>query len=292
MRIGTLFVVLLSATLAMAQDIIVKKDGAILNVYHLEEGSNVYYYSLESGDDAQTFKINKDDVFSVKKSTEQAKAQASNMAAAAAPAVHRQPVTALLSSDFKGAKKGATLLARTPDGHELNFSVLSDSEKTLAVIMGKYNETSYVIPEYVDVQGVTYTVTEVADKAFYNIQQLNDIQFPSTLKKIGRDVFFMTQLQRIILPESLEELGAKAFFCVGWKLLGILPTASSPVNEIYIPKSIKVIGKNCFFSCGNMLSPGKKCEAYFSSMPDFITEETCDTYGIDDSAVKAFRSRK
>lgn len=50
-----------------AQDILVKKDGSIMTVYNLEESDNSYFYTLESSPEAKIEKINKTDVFSVKK---------------------------------------------------------------------------------------------------------------------------------------------------------------------------------------------------------------------------------
>ena len=287
MREMVLLAALFASMTVFAQDILVKKDGDILKVYNLEEGNSVYYYSLSSEKDAPTFKINKEEVFSVKKSEATTDAAPAAQTSSDSPAPKTVQHAAVTAQKTSGIKKNS-FSARTPDGKELNYTVLSESDHTLAVAKGKYQEQSYVIPEFVNVDGVNYTVTEIADKAFNNLLKLEHIQFPSTLKRIGDEVFCMTKLDKIILPESIEELGEKTFFMVGWGFNGMLPTALYPVQEIYIPTTIKAIGEKCFFSCGNSLSPGKKCQAYFSSLPDFITESTCDIYGIDDQAVKDY----
>ena len=56
---------LLVASVAMAQDVIVLKDGSILNVYNLEESETSYFYTMSPAEGATTLKINKSDVFSV-----------------------------------------------------------------------------------------------------------------------------------------------------------------------------------------------------------------------------------
>ena len=66
-----LTVFLLTLSYANAQDIIVKKDGTILNVYNLEESDNFYFYTMEPSEDAAIQKINKNHVFSAKKNREQ-----------------------------------------------------------------------------------------------------------------------------------------------------------------------------------------------------------------------------
>ena len=66
-RYFSFFWLLLMTSTANAQDVLVKKDGTILNVYNLEEGSNVYYYSTDATPDAPTLKISKEEVFSVKR---------------------------------------------------------------------------------------------------------------------------------------------------------------------------------------------------------------------------------
>lgn len=66
-RILFLFFCAISSSVIMEQDIIVKNDGSIIQVYNLEESNNSYYYSLEQSSDSDIFKINKREEFSIKK---------------------------------------------------------------------------------------------------------------------------------------------------------------------------------------------------------------------------------
>ena len=280
----------LVTTRAYAQDIIVKKDGTILNVYNLEESSNSYFYTLEATSGANVLKINKDDVFSIKKkdgTTVTAEPAASQPAATA----HREPVTAQLSSEITTKKGKKSFSARTPDGHELNYTVLSPANRTLAVVKGEYHESEYVIPEKVQVNDEVYVVTEIGDEAFVQEYTVRDVQFPTTLKRIGENAFTYSALERIILPEGIEELAANAFLWTGWKGNFLVTTNNNRVSEIYIPSTIKKIGSNCFLRCGNELSFRGYCKAYFSSLPDFVTESNCLSFGIDEEAVRACRSK-
>ena len=268
----------------MAQDILVKKDGTILTVYNLEESATSYFYTLEPSKDAPTQKISKDDVFSIKKSdgTTVTNKPDGNEAATKKSAPTHDPVTAQYQSDITVKKKtNRCFTAQTPDGKSLNYEVLSEADHTLAVIKGKYKETTCVIPEYVDVNGVKYTVTVIGEEAFDNAYSLSNVQFPNTLKKIGKYAFRYCSLASIILPEGLEEIGLAAF-----------ARMSSRIREIYLPSSLKDIGSYCFQFCGRDHSYNGYCQAYFSNMPVFITEGNCKGMGIDEEAVRAFKGSK
>ena len=289
----------LFANYVMAQDIIVKKDGTFLTVYNLEESSTSYFFTLEPSKDAPTQKISKDDVFSIKKSdgTTVVNKSGSDDAATKKGVPTHDPVTAKYQSDITVKKKtNRCFTAQTPDGKSLNYEVLSESDHTLAVIKGEYKEASYVIPEYVDVNGVTYTVTEIGEEGFSpkisvkavfvnGVKSIvyTNIQFPNTLKKIGNRAFSGCELTSIVLPEGLEEIGEEAFRAVSFK---------TRMHEIYLPSSLKDIGSNCFLYCGKDCSYRGYCQAYFSNMPVFITEGNCKSMGIDEEAVRAFMATK
>lgn len=280
-------VFILFVTNLFAQDIIVKKDGTILNVYNLEESNHSFFYTLDLTPNAKIMKINKEDVFSVKKSEEKTLPYITDGNSNKST---RVAITALKTSDFSN-KKGVNLLkAQTPDGNELNYAILSENNHALTVVKGDYTLERYIIPEYVKVGNTIYTVTEIDDEAFRNKYKIVNIQFPMTLKKIGRRAFEQSFLESIILPEGLEEICERAFMRVGWDF-GTKKNAR-PVKEIYIPSSVKTMGNDCFFSCGKALSPRKKCQAYFSNLPNFVTETNCDNFGIDDAAVKIFKNNK
>lgn len=293
----------LAFSYAMAQDIIVKKDGTILNVYNLEESDNYYFFTLEPSADAATQKISKVDVFSAKKNGESSQPQTSVGTPAVTQTVttvtssnssqkkayEHEPVTAKISSSVITQKKdGLYFSARTPDGQELNYKILSQQDLTVAVTKGEYHESKYIIPEYVQVDDKTYTVTEIGEEAFLKEGTVTEVQFPTTLKRIGENAFTLCPLTSIILPEGLEELDNFAFNRAGWGPW----RGGQYLSEIYLPNSIRRIGRFCFMACGAKHSFNGYCQANFSNMPDFITEGNCLGFGIDEEAVRAFQNRR
>lgn len=282
---------ILVANLVFAQDIIVKKDGRIIEVYNMEEGSSSIFYSLEPSTEATIFKISKDDVFSVKKKDENQPHQIKDSSHTVNNHImaKHEVITALLSSEITNDNTGRTFAARTQDGHELNYVVLSETDHTLAVIKGEYQEQEYIIPEYVQVGTDIYTVTEIAPRAFFYEITISNITFPQTLKKIGKEAFNKCGLECIILPEGLEELGESSFAnagTIGWT------SKKKTIREIYLPSSVKKIGEKCFWHCGADLSPNGYCQALFTNLPNFITEDNCKRFGIDDNPVQALFERK
>lgn len=274
-----------------AQNILMKKNETIQNVFDLGESNNSYFYIIESSLDANVQKSNQDNVLSIKKQdSTMAMLTAGTPTSKTKAGATREPVTAQLSSEIVTRRKRKTLSARTPDGHELNYAILSEANHTLTVIKGRYHESFYVIPEYVQINGVRYMVTRIDNEAFYQKKKVKNIQFPFTLKIIGWRAFSFSGLESIILPENLEEICGEAFWNVGSSpFFGYIK--GYQISEIYIPSTIKKMGRSCFLSCGNITAgPNDYCKAYFSNIPDFITPSNCWRWGIHKAAVKRFYS--
>lgn len=279
---------------AYAQDVIVKHDGSTILSKVIKVGTTEVEYKKYSNPDGPTYSILKSDILAInyengdKDTFTDDKSQPSNIIGKTEPAQVRKPTTAEFVESVKAKGHNKCFAAKTPDGHILNYAVLSEEERTVTVIKGEYHETKYVIPEFVNAGGITYTVTEIDEGGFEKESTITEIQFPQTLKKIRDSAFFFCPLTSIILPEGLEEIGAWAFCMTGaktrWKV--------SVINEIYLPSSVKTIGSYCFFHCGKQRSYRGFCQAYFSNMPQYINEATCKDYGIDEEAVKAYKASK
>ena len=68
---------------------------------------------------------------------------------------------------------------------------------------------------------------------------LESIQFPSTLKEIGKNAFYQGKLKGVVqIPESVEIIGYGAF------------TQCKDMTSVNLPKNLKVLGLGAFNSCG------------------------------------------
>lgn len=262
-----------------AQDIIVKTDGTILNVFNVEESENSFFFTLESTSDAAIYKISKKDVFSFKKKDGTTNTRTGDTVLNNKQVTQQKTiVVAEISSEINIKKGIKRFTAKTPDGHELEYAVISETERTVTVIGCKGKEKEYVIPENIKVGEEIYVVTEIGKRAFCN-EDIENISFPSTLKKICTGAFAFSGLKRIVLPEGLEVIENNAFYSVNKR--GV-------IYEIYLPSSLKEIENDCFLFCSKALSPKGYCKAFFSNIPSFITTGNCEEFGIDDSAVENF----
>lgn len=94
------------------------------------------------------------------------------------------------------------------------------------------------IPETVEIDGQTCTVTTVANSGFTGCTEITDINLPSTLTTIGASAFYQCKFKNIELPEGLETIGDGAFTSLN----------GSGMTSIIIPASVKSIGYRAFYN--------------------------------------------
>ena len=85
----------------------------------------------------------------------------------------------------------------------------------------EYNNSTYIIPETVEYEGLSYTVTSIDNHAFssYNGNgssesgsKVSKIIIPNTVTSIGWEVFYLCHnLKSITFPKSLQYFGGPIF---------------------------------------------------------------------------------
>ena len=294
--LSTLMLAFLTAN-GMAQDIMVTNDGESMKVYNIEVGQSAIFYQLEDNKDSEVKRIDKANVLIIKKqdgtqiipSANNAETSAQQNTTvpqlsagqiAAAPKKNVKPAVA--SSAVTGKKGVKTFSAVNAEGQTLYFQILSETDRTLALVKNGKNEytfSSCIIPDSVELDNQFYTVAVIGEKAMQQNPNLTYVSLPETLKRIEQRAFKGTGLTHIVFPSSLEYIGECAFFC-------------SCLEELAIPPTVKNMGKYAFLYCGKILSPSKNYAGYVSSLPFFVTERNSQDYGIDDSSVEAYNKAK
>ena len=73
---------------------------------------------------------------------------------------------------------------------DVNYTVISSGEKTVAVTTGNWPAGTLTIPATVTYESVDYTVTEINDFAFqFCVDITGEVTLPATIKSIGGGVF-------------------------------------------------------------------------------------------------------
>ena len=178
---------------------------------------------------------------------------------------------------------GDLFTAKTAEGIDMKFKIISEADKTCQVGSGNSYEpaisTSYsgsvTVPSTVNgytVVGVgsyslcysgnnklTFvnlpnTITYIGISSFAGCSSLTSIYIPNTVKEIGAGAFSScTGLKEIELPSNLTTIGNSAFnSCRG-------------LSSIIIPNSVTDIGERAFEDCISMISI--KRGIFFIKMP-------------------------
>ncbi|MCD8306261.1 MAG: leucine-rich repeat domain-containing protein, partial [Prevotella sp.] len=111
---------------------------------------------------------------------------------------------------------------------------------------GVYTNVAVVIPETVTSDGVTYTVTALAENAFYDTKYNGNggptsITLPTTITSIGNNAFNMcTNLTEMTIPEGVTSIGDGAF------------SGCTAIKTISLPSTLTSIGTKEFSKCTAM----------------------------------------
>ena len=128
------------------------------------------------------------------------------------------------------------------------------------------NKKDLVLPETVEYNGVTYTVTSIGKGAFAGKNGLNSIVIPNTVVLIAESAFASNWgLASIEIPASVVEIGTRAFEWAGniaevkfaansqLKILGTSAFSHAKgLKSIELPEGLTTI-KNCAFADCNVL---------------------------------------
>lgn len=144
--------------------------------------------------------------------------------------------------------------AYAPSGQRLYYSIISSSDKTVAVCSP--NSISHpwegfakptgdlIIPSTVQYGSTTYTVLRINSSTFSGCSGITSVQIPNTIELIGAFAFANCNLiTQIVLPPNLKTIWRQAFSNTG------ISTINIPSSVIHIESS-----ENILDNCHNLQS--------------------------------------
>lgn len=115
------------------------------------------------------------------------------------------------------------------------YSINNSSEVTLKEYLGSASDIT--IPNEIDGK----RVTQIAEKAFYGNENLQNIVVPSSVTQIERDAFGnCINLKNISLLDSITSIGSSAF------------AGCNNLENITIPKGLTTISEKTFYMCSSL----------------------------------------
>jgi len=170
---------------------------------------------------------------------------------------------------------------KTAEGFTINYEVKDAEAGWVSVIGAKVKKNATLnIPEIVEYEGKSYTVVEIADRAFGTNKDhglpFSVVELPSTIRRIGKYAFqWCERLESINLPEGLLIIDAMSFPCT-WKL-----------KKFAIPSSVIYIGGMAFQNWKPLyINHPKKCE--LENLPAIVTPYNCEQYGLSTESVSQY----
>ena len=119
------------------------------------------------------------------------------------------------------------------------------NDETLEAEVARREEYSgdIIIPETVDYDGKTYSVTSIGNEAFYWCPGLTSVTIGNSVTNIGNYAFYdCSGLTSITIPNSVTSIGINAFgHCSG-------------LTSVTIPNSVTSIGSSAFYGCLGLTS--------------------------------------
>ena len=145
-----------------------------------------------------------------------------------------------------------------PDVEAIYVVTCSDAVNGTVAYKEPVSEVSYVeVPDEVNISGVEFKVTSIANQAFKNNKTVTNVVGGSKLTKIGAQAFNgCTNLKSVTLESKVKSIGKKAF--VGCKKLETLTIKTKKLNN-------KNIGNNAFKNISSkavIQVPKAKVKAY------------------------------
>lgn len=146
------------------------------------------------------------------------------------------------------------LLYKVKDGNTLEVGKIDDKHKPTGKL---------VIPARVKYDGTTYQVTAVTGWGFFGCEDITEVEFPSTLERIGSYAFCKCGMKKVVVPESVRQMDYCVFQDCPNLVSAVLPQEldileegcfkeCSKLTDVVVPKNLTLLPRTMFSDCKSL----------------------------------------
>ena len=124
----------------------------------------------------------------------------------------------------------------------INYEFNAETKQAIVTYKRNYSG-EVVIPESVEHEGITYSVTSIGEEAFYECSGLTSVTIGNSVTSIGDRAFYECDgLTSVTIPNSVTSIGSGVF------------DGCSGLTSVTIPNSVTSIGSGAFSGCSGLTS--------------------------------------
>ena len=133
-----------------------------------------------------------------------------------------------------------------PSGQTLYYKIV-DGEAHVVKPYGSYTSSDNMegdlsIPQSVNYNGTTYTVSAIGSGAFSYCSYITSVVIPNTVRIIGEEAFYYCGMNTVSIPGSVTKIRDEAFaYC-------------RTLTSVVIPNSVDSLGERVFYYCDSLIS--------------------------------------
>nr|MBQ8253489.1 leucine-rich repeat protein [Lachnospiraceae bacterium] len=138
----------------------------------------------------------------------------------------------------KGVVSGAVYKVNV---NGVEYRVVQNADGTLGIKDVAAGASKVTVPETVIIDGKSYRITEICDKAFYQNEKIKEVKLSANVGKIGKSAFEgCRRLEKVTIRKGLVNIGDRAF------------KGCTALKKIKLPETARVIGDSAFYGCGRL----------------------------------------